>query len=233
MSDEWKCSICGGINPSNKENCLGCNRSRYGNEQEEKVSGECANCKSFTDDGKKYAFYYGKKITENSKTTVSGGIRTITTTTNYKMGGSMEVVFCKRCMALKILRDKKDRNSYFWFILLAIPLVLLGLLGGIVFIGTRNEHDIAPLSCWIPPLIIGFGLIILNFQLNKRLHDQIISIENKESSANIKDFNLKEEEGDKYAIDKERGNLVSQGYDSFFTRSTYIELINKNLILKI
>jgi hypothetical protein len=201
------------------------------NENISSTIGCCDICKSTSNDGEWYKFYFGRvlSVLEGSKFTSRQGNQIVTTTNytiNYEIAGNKSVYFCDNCIMLGDVKERKRITS----ILLILGIFVSLFLAAMVFIASldptyKSDTSIIPTFMILSILGIMFSVIWIITYIH--YSKKIKSINENTSNEDIRKHRLDNEKGDRKAIEIYKNEFESKGLPRLFTRLEYSRLIIK------
>lgn len=153
------------------------------------VSTICQSCQQSP--GDLYSFYYGN---ETGRTQKRSG-KTTTTTTTYRIVGSMQVALCRSCVDKKGSRDAVVNLALVSVLAVALWIILPWVLPG-------NGWP-----AYIFPVVFSIIALVEANNLVRFRSDRVFRLEQ----------NNRKETGEKLAIALSTKSLTEKGYNSFFT----------------
>jgi hypothetical protein len=183
----------------------------------------CEVCKTTTDKGTLYQFYYGKRRHSEIINKERRGLSTYTTTaTHYHLAGQKSVYLCHRC----VLRQVQETNFLVGLSTLCISLVAL-IVNLVFFKGNINTPSDERVVLMLDLLFMVLPFIVSLFTLTAAIQASLRLIQNSFKPvfrrpdwliSQIPDPSY-EVVGDQMAIKLYKSELVDQEFNSFFTRA--------------
>ncbi|HZW03412.1 MAG TPA: hypothetical protein VFF68_05775 [Anaerolineaceae bacterium] len=164
----------------------------------------CENCRTETEEGNIYRYYYGTEISKSS--TMEGSYQKITTT--YDVAGTQETYLCNQCLAVKFL--KSSRISFIGLFILAFVLL------SIFFIAINKVSILTVLA-----LLAGLLSLFFTFKVLREWRAASAQLKNKDVAALRQLASMNPDLGDLLSIEITSYRLKSRGFTNFWSRSQY------------
>ncbi len=239
------CPKCGTTNPDNAMNCQQCrinlkfaleNLDEIGRQkrreqglpempeqasnviQSEKSRITCQNCRTETEAGGTYMFYYGTAVGQSKSYSkdVYSTATTVTTTTTYNISGVIQGYICDRCIATSVSKAHRRMGSALLFLDLFFVFIVFASY-------MADEFGIVTFICLLLGILCLVGAIVA-FRSWLRISKQLKSNDG-ESLKKVAKSNL--ETGDVLISQLMIPDLQKKGFTNFWTRTAYKTLKEK------